>query len=65
VTVDNCLIFIGERIEAFFGPKQFVWKTPRTIESLDSQVVRSSKFNKMLDTRVVEALMVHCLNIEK
>jgi len=65
MSLDSCLIFIGEKIETFFGPKQFVWKTPRTIESLDSQVVRSSKFNKVLDARVIEALMVHCLNIEK
>lgn len=31
---------IGERIEIFFSDKKFVWETPRTAESLDSQNVR-------------------------
>jgi len=47
MSLDSCLIFIDRGvetffglIEAFFGSKRFVWKTPRTIDSLESQVVR-------------------------
>ena len=34
---------VGLWVEQFFNDKKFVWETPRTIESLDSQKVRFKK----------------------